>query len=149
MQFGVTVKGVNLSYKNIMVPVDLEHVETLEKALTIAADLAKHYGAAATAVSVTSAAPGSVAHNPTEFAEKLAKFAENQSTARGVSFASKAVVSNDPTIDLDDALEKAAGELNADLIVMASHVPGFWEHIFASRGGYLASHSHISVLVVR
>ncbi len=138
-----------MTYKNIMIPVDLEHIETLEKALGVAADLAQHYSAALTVVSVTSPAPGSVAHNPAEFADKLAKFAESQSAMRGVPFASKAVVSNDPTIDMDDALEQAAGELNADLVVMASHVPGFWDHIISSRGGYLASHSHISVLVVR
>jgi len=136
-------------YKNIMVPVDLEHVEALDKALAIAADLTKHYGASATMVSVTSPAPGSVAHNPAEFAEKLAAFADSQSAARGVQFSSKAVVSNDPTVDMDDALEKAADELIADLVVMASHVPGFWDRIISSRGGYLASHAHISVLVVR
>ena len=51
--------------------------------------------------------------------------------------------------ELDDALAKAASELNCDLVVMGSHVPGFTEHVFASRAGYLASHSNLSVFVVR
>jgi nucleotide-binding universal stress UspA family protein len=60
-----------------------------------------------------------------------------------------AKISHDPTADVDDALEQAAEEIGADLIVMASHVPNFADFIFASRAGYLASHSHLSVFVVR
>jgi nucleotide-binding universal stress UspA family protein len=136
-------------YKSIMVPVDLAHQQSLVKALAVGADLAKHYDARITAVSVTSSAPTSLAHNPSEFAQILEKFASEQSQAHGVQFAAKAVTSPDPTVDVDDALKKAASELNCDLVIMASHVPGFSEHIFASRAGYLASHSEISVLVVR
>jgi len=32
---------------------------------------------------------------------------------------------------------------------MASHEPGFFEHIFSSHGGYIAQHAKVSVLVVR
>ena len=67
----------------------------------------------------------------------------------GVGFEAHTETSHDPTIDLDDVLEKASEKLGADLIVMASHVPGFAERIFASNAGYLASHSHASVFVVR
>ncbi|MGI9476577.1 MAG: universal stress protein [Hyphomicrobiaceae bacterium] len=136
-------------YKNIMVPVDLAHPEKLTKALAVSADLARHYGAILTAVSVTASAPTTVAHTPQEFAAKLQAFGEEQSKAHGVTFATRATVSPDPVIDMDDALEKTASELGCDLVVMASHVPGFAEHIFASRAGYLASHSALSVLVVR
>jgi nucleotide-binding universal stress UspA family protein len=136
-------------YKNIIIPVDLTHQEGLAKALAVGADLAKHYDAKITAVSVTSNAPTSIAHNPSEFGQVLAKFANEQSQALGVQFSAKAMTSPDPTIDIDDALNKAASELKCDLVIMASHVPGFSEHIFASRAGYLASHSEISVLVVR
>lgn len=136
-------------YKNIIIPVDLAHQEGLAKALSVGADLAKHYDAKITAVSVTSSAPTSVAHNPSEFGQVLEKFADEQSQAHGVRFFAKAMTTPDPTIDIDDALNEAASELNCDLIIMGSHVPGFSEHIFASRAGYLASHSAISVLVVR
>lgn len=136
-------------YKNIMIPVDLAHPEKLTKAIAVAADLAKHYGAKATAVAVTMSAPSEVAHNPEEFAGKLEAFAAEQGRQHGATFAAKTMVSHDPTIDLDDTLAKAASELNCDLVVMASHVPGFAEHIFASQAGYLAAHSEISVFVVR
>ncbi len=136
-------------YKTIMIPVDLEHADQLEKALATGADLAKHYHAALHAVGVTSAAPGVVAHNPSEYADKLEAFAAKQTARHGVDFKAKAMVSHDPAVDLDETLKRAATEIGADLVVMASHVPGFFDYVFASRAGYLASHSDLSVFVVR
>jgi len=136
-------------YKTVMIPVDLEHKDLLEKALATAADLAQHYGAELYAVGVTSAAPGVVAHNPSEYAQKLDQFAADQTAKRGIEFKAKAKTSHDPAVDLDDTLKQAASEIGADLVVMASHVPGFFDYIFASRAGYLASHSSLSVFVVR
>jgi nucleotide-binding universal stress UspA family protein len=136
-------------YKTLMVPVDLEHAETLEKALAVAADLAMHYHAELYAVGVTHAAPGAVAHNPSEYAQKLEAFAADQTAKHGVDFKAKAMVSHDPAVDLDDTLKQAATDINADLVVMASHVPGFFDYIFSSRAGYLTSHTSLSVFVVR
>lgn len=136
-------------YKSIMIPVDLEHTDTLEKALATAADLAKRYHAELHAVGVTMSAPGVVAHNPTEYAQKLEAFTADQTAKYGVDFRAKAMISHDPAVDLDDTLKQAASEINADLVVMASHVPGFFDHIIASRAGYLASHTSLSVFVVR
>ena len=136
-------------YGKIVVPVDLAHADKLEKALATAADLAKHYAAATYYVGVTASAPGAVAHNPAEYTEKLETFAAEQAAKHGIQAQAKAVVIPDPVRDLDDALRKAIDELGADLVVMASHVPGFADHIFASKAGYLASHSSVSVFVVR
>ncbi len=136
-------------YKTIMIPVDLEHADQLDKALTIGADLAKHYGADLHAVSVTGTAPGAVARDPTDYAAKLEAFAAEQTALRGIHFKTKVMVSHDPPADLENTLKKAGSEIGADLVVMASHVPGFLEYIFSSRAGYLASHSDLSVFVVR
>ncbi len=136
-------------YKNIMVPVDLAHTDKLTKTMSVSADLAKHFGAKLTAVAVTSSAPTTVAHNPEEFAQVLDKFAAEQGGTHGLTIATKTMVSPDPAIDLDATLQRAATELGCDLVVMGSHVPGFAEHVFASNAGYLASHSDISVFVVR
>ena len=136
-------------YKSIMIPVDLAHAEQLDKALATAADLARHYGAQLHMVGVTDTAPSSVAHDPVEFAAKLAAFAQDQSKKAGVTFHPKAMTSPDLTIDLDEALQAAIEELGCDLVVMASHVPGLVEYIFASRAGYLASHAMVWVFVVR
>lgn len=136
-------------YRSIMVPVDLEHAQALHKALGTAAGLARQFGATVTYVAVSSSAPGAVAHNPEEFAGRLAAFASDEGRRFGIETSSLACISHDPTADLDRTLLKAAEELLADLIVMASHVPGVAEHIFASHAGYVASHAETSVFVVR
>ncbi len=136
-------------YSNIMIPVDLKHVEKMDKALTVAADIAKLYGAKAHIVGVSQTVPTEIAHTPAEYSRKLAAFATEHSKALGLTFAPHPEVSHDPAVDLDDVLLRAADKLGIDLIVMASHVPGFAEHFFASNAGYLASHAKRSVLVVR
>lgn len=136
-------------YKQIMVPVDLTHAEQLEKALQTAADLAKHYGCPVTYVGVTPETPSPVAHNPTEFAQKLEAFANEQASKHGHQTAAKAYASHDPAIDIDDTLMKAIRETGADLVVMQSHVPNVTDYIWPSHGGSVASHSDASVFVVR
>lgn len=136
-------------YRKIMVPVDLAHSDKLEKAVATATDLAKHYGIPLCVVGVTAETPTEVAHNPAEFAEKLAAYAQKLAQTHGLAIDSASYPSHDPAIDLDRTLIQAATENGADLIVMASHVPGLPEHIFASNAGAVASHAGISVFVVR
>lgn len=135
-------------FKHIMVPVDLGHSDRLETALKVAADLAGHYEARVTYVGVTSAQPSSVAHNPEEYAEKLAKFTAAQGELHGLSgHSSHAITSHDPSADLDRALEGAVSELDADLVVMGSHIPKTFD--LGSHGGRVASHTDASVMLVR
>ena len=137
-------------YEKIMVPVDLAHVDRLEKALTTAADLAKHYRIPICYVGVTASLPGAVAHTPAEFARKLEQFGAAQASKYSLdNIETKAITSHDPAVDLDDNLLKAIANTGADLVVMASHVPELADHIFASNAGYVASYAKISVLVVR
>ena len=136
-------------YKKIMVPVDLAHIEKLGKAITTATDLAKHYGTPICFVGVTAGTPTEVAHTPEEFGEKLKQFGARQSEQHGLEIETAAYSSHDPAVDLDKRLIAAAKENQADLIVMASHVPGLREHIFASHAGTVASHAEVSVFVIR
>lgn len=136
-------------YGNIMVPVDLAHADKLDKALATAADLAKHYGASLHIAGVTATAPSAVASTPEEFAQHLREFAAQQSRRYGVTFDATALTTPDPAVDVDDALQRLIEEQGTDLVVMASHVPGFTDYVFASRAGFLASHTSITVMVVR
>ena len=136
-------------YTKIAVPVDLAHTDKLNKALSTAADLAKHYRASVYLLAVTSSAPSEVAHNPDEFSEKLQQFADAQTAALGVEFETREAVTPDPAIDLVKVLDEQIHALGADLVVMASHVPGFRDYVFASHSGYLVSHTDLSVFVVR
>ncbi len=136
-------------YGKIMVPVDLAHVERLGKALDTAADLAKHYAIPVCFVGVTPETPSEVAHTPQQFAQKLDAFAADQASRRGIETEAMAFASHDPTVDLDKTLLQAIRETGCDLVVMASHVPGFVDHIFSSNAGTVASHADVSVFVIR
>ncbi len=136
-------------YQKIMVPVDLAHIDRLAKALKTASDLSSHYGIPVVYVGVTTATPSSVAHNPEGYAQKLDAFAKTQAGDRGIAVSSKAVVSHDLSTDLDRVLMRAINEVGADLVVMASHMPGLAEHFITSNAGYVASHAKVTVMVVR
>jgi len=136
-------------FDTIMVPVDLRHVPALGKALTIAADMAKAYGATVVYVGITSPEPGDLGHNPAEYDRKLQEFAAEQAQSGRHQARAHMIVANDPAIDIDRKLSEAVDELGADLVVMATHIPNLTDFIWASHGGHLASHSKASVFLVR
>lgn len=136
-------------YSKIMVPVDLENLASLGKALQTALDLAKLYGASICYVGVTSGAPSAAAPTPEAFGDKLAAFAAAQTDSAGVRAESVSASTHDPATELDAALLTAVRETGADLVVMGTHVPGLQERLWASHGGALASHAPISVMLVR
>lgn len=136
-------------FTKIMVPVDLENVSALEASLKVAIDLGKLYGAAICYFGATAAAPSAVAHSPAEFAEKLQAFADHQAAAGGVTVEIHAATTHDPATDLNDALLRAVEDTGADLVVMATHLPGVSDALWASHGGTVASHAKVSVLLVR
>ncbi|MCA0044482.1 universal stress protein [Celeribacter litoreus] len=136
-------------FKTIVIPVDLGHVDRLEKALSVAGDLASQYDAGVHVVGVAPETPHELGHTPAEYEARLAKFAKELADRYGRPVSPHPVIATDLRIDLDALLMKASEELGADLVVMASHVPGFVEYIFGSNAGTLASHSKMSVFVVR
>lgn len=136
-------------YANIMVPVDLTKLEKLERALKVAADMAKLYGAEIHYISVTSDAPSELGKRPSDFAKKLEDFAGQQAKLHGVKTRAHPVAAHDPAADLNKTLSSAGDDIGADLIIMASHIPGFLDHVFRSHGGYVATHSDLSVFLVR
>ncbi len=136
-------------FKQIMVPVDLEHVDQLEKSLTIAADIAKLYNIPVCYVGVANEQPSSISHNPAEFDQKLGKFAEEQVSRHGHKVTSRTFVGHDLVTDIDDVLLAAVKEVNADLVVMASHIPTLVNYVWPTNGGKIAAHSNAAVFVVR
>jgi nucleotide-binding universal stress UspA family protein len=132
-----------------MVPVDMNHLDQLDKALKSAEDMAGLYGAEIIYVSVTTEQPSALAHTPAEFAQKLDAFAKARVDAGGHKASAKSYASHDPTIDMDKTLQQAVADTGADLVVMASHKPGIADYFWGSHGGTLASHVGVSVFVVR
>lgn len=136
-------------YQTIVVPVDLGHIERLDKALDTAADLAKHYDADVCYVGVTATAPDDVAHTPAEFTKSLESLAKSQAEKHGIRAEAKAMITSDPTVDVDKTLMRAIDELKADLVVMGSHHPGVWQNMISHHGATLAAHADVSLFIVR
>lgn len=133
----------------IMVPIDLAHKEDLEKAIEVAVDIARIYKAPITLVSVTEPGPTAISKSEPDYAAKLEAFAKEVAAKHQIETSAEAVHSVDVPVELGDALIGKAADIGAMVIVMASHIPGFLEHIFASNAGYVASHAKCSVFVVR
>ena len=136
-------------FKHIMVPVDLAEKGTLQKAERVAADLAGHYGARLTLVSVSGGLQAKVSHSHKEYGRQLALYADEIAKANMIDVESLNYGVPDPSVEVDQKLLQVIEELNVDLVVMASHQPGWVEYIVNSHGGRLASHAPISVFLVR
>ena len=138
-----------MTYQKIMVPVDLSHLKTLEPALKVAADLAKHYQGELCYVGVTPTAPGKVAKSPEEFAEKLEAFAQQQASQHGLKTSTQVMTSSDPSAEMDKKLVEAVDVTGADLVVMATHLPRKLDILMPSNGGKVATHIDKSIFLVR
>ncbi len=136
-------------FSKILVPVDLAHADQLEKALTVAADMANHHGAGVVYVGITEQTPGAVAHTPAEYASKLNDFAAGLASKHGIDAEALSLTSHDPTTEINKLLVKAVQDTGADLVVMASHPPSVTDYLWASHGGWVAEHAAVSVFVVR
>lgn len=136
-------------FKKIMVPVDLAHLDRLARSLEIAATLAREDGAEIVCVGIYGNLPSSAARNPKEYKARMEAFAAEHGASSGVKTTAFPVFSHDPEVELGSALLKAIDDTGADAVVMASHIPGWVEHIFHSNAGYIASHATISVFVIR
>lgn len=136
-------------FQHILAPVDLAHLDDLQRALDVTASQAKHYDAPVTYVSVTASGPTKLVNTPEEFQTKLAAFARHQAEIHGIEAKSLALVTNDPTTEVDDILLLAVNDTGADLVIMGSHKPGLVDYFWPSNGGKIASHSAASVMVVR
>lgn len=138
-------------FKKIMIPVDLQHIEKLEKSLEIAAKLAKQWDATVHYVTVAGRVPNRAAKTPEELARNLEDFARDQGEKFGIQTDSKTMDSTDVVVELDDKLLEAEKEIGADLIIMASHIPGVPDklHLISSNAGDIAKKADTSVFIVR
>ncbi|PVB62457.1 universal stress protein [Labrenzia sp. 011] len=136
-------------FKKILIPIDLTHAEKLEKAVATGAYLAKMSSIPVVFAAVTSSVPGPVAHTPDEFRAKLDAYAKAQAEKLGIEASGHAMFAHDPAVDLENALLKAIHETGADLVVMQTHIPHLSDHFWPSNGGRIATHSDVSVFLVR
>lgn len=137
-------------YSRILVPVDLEHADKLGKALDLAAKTAKEHDATVFYVGVVDAVPNASTQTEGSKAKALLDdFAADQAHRYGIKVSDHVALRGDLHLNIGKDVIDSATKFDCDLIVMASHVPGLKEHIFASNAGYVASHAPMSVFVVR
>lgn len=137
-------------YSRILVPVDLDHADKLTKALDLAGRTAQETGAEVVYVDVVDAVPTTSKRTEGDrVADHLNGFVADQVKQYGIKATSHIALRGDLHLNVGSDIIKAAKEADCDLIVMASHIPGFKDHILSSNAGYVASHAPISVYVVR
>ena len=137
-------------YSRILVPVDLDNEDTLTKALDLAGQTAKRDAAEVIYVDVVDSVPTTSARTEVErLSDRLKGFALEQASRYGIRTTGEITLRRNLHLNVGSDIIKVASEVDCDLIIMASHVPGFKEHIFSSNAGYVASHAPMSVLVVR
>ena len=136
-------------YRKILVPVDLAHLDALERALKVASDLGQHYETEICYLSVTQSTPSSVARSPEEYEQKLEAFAKEQANTQGRPVSAKVLMSAEPAGELEDKLIHAIDDQGADLVVMGTHHHGKHDIIMPSNGSHVAKETNASIFLVR
>ena len=133
-------------YKTILVPVDLSHPEPAEKTLKIAQSI----GGADSRIALLHVLPEIPAFVAGEMSEGMLKRnlerARTELEAFGKDAGAKVEVryGHAPT-----AILEYAEEIGADLIVIASHRPGFQDYFLGSTAARVVRHAQCAVLVDR
>jgi nucleotide-binding universal stress UspA family protein len=137
-------------YSRILVPVDLDNVEKLSKALNLAGQTAQANHAEVVYVDVVDAVPTISARTEGDrMAARLEDFVAAQAKQYHIKANDHVALRGDLHLNVGADIIRAAKEADCDLIVMASHLPGIKDHIFSSNAGYVASHAPMSVYVIR
>lgn len=144
---------MNNKYDNILVPVDLAHDSSWRKALPEAVDLALRHQSRLHLMTVVPDAdiPAIAAHLPDNLdrkirAQGLAGLEELAQREIPQSVSSRPVVAQGR---VDKQILKVASDVDADLIIMASHRPKTSDYLFSANAAYVTRHATCSVMVVR
>ena len=138
-------------FKTILVPVDISQLEGARQALSLAKDVAKSRGGKIVLLNVIEEIPNYIA---AEIPAEIFSTADEKAHTEMASFAESEGLGDDAEVVVAhghasrDILE-FAHERKADMIVMASHDPGFADYFLGSTAGHVVRHAHCSVLVVR
>jgi nucleotide-binding universal stress UspA family protein len=140
-------------YKSILLPIDLDHSSSWQKALPVALDLAKTLGAKLHLVSVVPnyklTAIG--AYLPGDFETRAVEHCRAQLdefVARNIPEAIRGE-SRMAHGHIADEILKSADDLDCDLIVMAPHRPDMKDFFISPSTSAVVRNANRSVLVVR
>lgn len=140
-------------YKDILIPIDLNHESSWIKALPIAVDYCKTFGAQLHVITIVPdfGLPMVAGYFPEGFEDKMRKDA-NQHLHDFVKEHVPAEFKVQHIVVEGTAYKeilRVAEEIKADLIIMASHHPELRDYLLEPNAERVVRHSDISVLVVR
>lgn len=140
-------------YKKILVPIDVDEPSSWDKALPVAVEYAQIFGARLHAVTVLPAFGSGVvgSYFPADFAEKAGAAAHKrlETLMRDRVPSNITVTCHVAQGTVYEEILSLAGEIGADLIVMASHRPELRDYLIGPNAARVVRHADISVLVVR
>lgn len=140
-------------YKDILLPVDLGNLETQDKAVSTAIDLAKTYGSRLHVMTIIPDFGESfvASYFPADYQEKAIGAASEklhdfvrQRIPEGIQV--QHIVAHGT---IYDEILSFAKEHPIDMIVMASHRPALQDYLLGPNASHVVRHSNCSVLVVR
>lgn len=140
-------------YKDILVPIDLNHTASQGKAVRTACELARAFGARLHVVTVVPGfgLPVVASHFPEDFEEKaLAGAARDLEDFVAQSFPQDLEIRQSVAHGtVFDEILRCAEALGAGLIVMSSHRPEMQDYLIGTNASTVVRHANCSVLVVR
>ena len=138
-------------FKKILVPVDLGEDSSWKEALPTAIDQAQHAGGELHIVTVVPEEPPQLAWLPDDYSEKMIAYADSQLEKlleTGIPEQTKAE-KHVRQGAIYHEIVKFAQEIDADLIVMASHRPELKDFLLGPNAARVVRHAKCPVLVIR
>ena len=138
-------------FKNILVPIDLTHVEESGGLIEQAKHFADSSDGQLTLLNVVPDIPGYVAAElPAGLRENVLRNAKTElsrlANESGLPASTKiSIETGSPATKILDT----AKEGNADVIIIASHQPGIADYLLGSTASKVVRHAHCSVVVLR
>ena len=141
-------------YKNVLLPVDLNHEESWRKALPVALANCKAFGAKLHVITAIPDLhmPMIASHFPDDFMENLVKKMEAGVTKFVKDHVPKGINSTHAVVSggkIYQMIIKYADENKIDLIVLEAYHPDLKDFLLGSNAEKVARHARQSVLVVR
>ena len=138
-------------FEKILIPVDLGEESSWQEALPTGVDQAQHAGGELHIVTIVPDEPPQLAWLPDDYSTKMISYAKEQ-LAKLIESGVPDEISVQQHVrqgTIYSEIVKLAGEMDIDLIVMASHRPELKDFLLGPNAARVVRHAECPVLVLR